>query len=56
MEKTDLRATVYITEDMAQRLDRIKKEVYYNKSKAEMLRDLLAIGISEFEKENNIGG
>lgn len=56
MEKGAFRITVYIPDELAERLDKIKKEAYYNKSKAEMLRDMIAIGIDKYEAENNIGG
>ena len=47
------RITVTVGDSLEQQLDRLKQEQYYDKSYAEMLRDLIELGLQAAgEKEN----
>lgn len=45
MKEKQNRVTVTVDKETAGRLDRLKQEQYYAKSHAEMLRDLIRLGL-----------
>ena len=51
VEKKKLRLTLTVPEDMAEAAEKLKKEIFYNKSYAEIYRELIKIGLKEMEKK-----
>lgn len=50
MEKPAVRMTMTITPELADAIQRLKKEKYYYTSYAEMYRQLLILGLEEAER------
>lgn len=49
---TDMRRfTISIPDDMDNKLDRVKQEIYYKNTQTEMVRDLIARGLQDLETE-----
>lgn len=42
-----------VPEDMAERVDELKKTVFYNRSYAEMFRYLIRLGLDEVQEKQN---
>ncbi len=52
---TDLnRMTFVVTEDIEVGLDKLKRQVFYNKSNSDMIRTLIKLGIKQAEAEAGI--
>ena len=51
MEKKKVRFTLTVTEDIAERAEKLKKDSYYNTSYSEMYRKLIELGLKEMEKK-----
>ena len=51
MEKKKVRLTLNVPEEIAAEAEKLKKEIFYNKSYAEMYRKLIEMGIKEMEKK-----
>ena len=51
MSTSKSRLLVVIEPEMEKPLDRLKKDIFYNQSKAAMIRHLLAEGIKAVERE-----
>lgn len=45
------RLTVSVPPEIAEQLDEIKQSTYYKASQAEMIRDLLALGVKAFKEK-----
>lgn len=45
------RFSITVSDEMAFRLDRMKKEKYYNTSQNKMIQDLICLGLEVMEKE-----
>lgn len=50
------RLTIVVTPDMEEPLRRMKRDVYFDRTKSEMIRELVAAGIRSFEKEEKFIG
>ena len=50
MEKKKVRLTLTVPEEMAEAAEKLKNEIFYNKSYAEMYRTLIEMGLKEIEK------
>lgn len=48
------RVTVVMTPEVEALLDVAKKELYYNRSSSEMIRELILTGIQALEKEGKL--
>ena len=51
VEKKKIRLTLTVPEEMAEAAEKLKNEVFYNKSYAEIYRELIKIGLKELEKK-----
>ena len=51
MEKKKLRFSLTVPEEIAEEAEKLKKEIYYNKSYSEMYRQLIELGLKEMEKK-----
>ena len=51
MEKKKVRLTLTVQEEMAEAAEKLKNEIFYNKSYAEIYRELIKIGLKEMEKK-----
>ena len=51
VEKKKLRFTLTVPEEMAKETEKLKKEKFYDKSYAEMYRNLIELGLKEVEKK-----
>lgn len=51
MEKKKLRFSLTVPEEIAKETEKLKKERFYDKSYAEMYRNLIEIGLKEMEKK-----
>ena len=51
MEKKKVRLTLTVPEDMAEAAEKLKIEIFHNKSYAEMYRKLIEMGLKEMEKK-----
>lgn len=51
MEKKKVRLTLNVPEEMAEEAEKLKKEIFHNKSYAEIYRELIKIGLKEIYKE-----
>lgn len=51
MEKKKVRLTLNVPEELAVEAEKLKKEIFYNKSYAEMYRELIKMGLREMEKK-----
>ena len=51
METKLKRMTIVVTPDIEERMDRIKKEFYYNRSRSDMVRELIAAGLRALEEK-----
>jgi len=50
VEKKKVRLTLTVPEDMAEAAEKLKNEIFNNKSYAEMYRTLIEMGLKEIEK------
>lgn len=50
MDKNARRFTIYVPQELSARLNVIRQEHYQDQSRQDMLRDLIARGLSESEK------
>lgn len=50
VEKKKVRLTLTVPEEMAEAAEKLKNEIFYNKSYAEMYRTLIEMGLKEIEK------
>ena len=53
VEKKKVRLTLTVPEDMAEAAEKLKNEIFYNKSYAEIYRELIKIGLKEISKEKD---
>ena len=53
MEEQHKRIIVTVNQDTEKDLDRLKQRVFYNQSKAEMLRYLIRLGIEQAGSSNH---
>ena len=51
MEKKKVRLTLNVPEEIAAEAEKLKKEIFYSKSYAEMYRELIKMGLKEMDKE-----
>lgn len=51
VEKKKVRLTLTVPEEMAEAAEKLKNEIFYNKSYAEMYRTLIEMGLKEIEKK-----
>ena len=51
MEKKKVRLTLTVPEEMAEAAEKLKNEIFYNKSYAEIYRTLIEMGLKEIEKK-----
>ena len=51
VEKKKVRLTLNVPEEMAEAAEKLKNEIFYNKSYAEVYRELIKIGLKEMEKK-----
>ena len=51
VEKKKVRLTLTVPEEMAEAAEKLKNEIFYNKSYAEVYRELIKIGLKEMEKK-----
>lgn len=51
VEKKKLRFSLTVPEEIAKETEKLKKERFYDKSYAEMYRNLIEIGLKEMEKK-----
>ncbi len=51
MEKKKVRLTLTVPEDMTEAAEKLKNEIFYNKSYAEIYRELIKIGLKEMENK-----
>ena len=50
VEKKKVRLTLTVPEEMAEAAEKLKNEIFYNESYAEMYRTLIEMGLKEIEK------
>ena len=53
MNTKQMRFTLTIPNDMAQRAEILKKNIFYDKPYSEMYRQLIQLGIDKFQQEKN---
>ena len=53
VEKKKVRLTLTVPEEMAEAAEKLKNEIFYNKSYAEIYRELIKIGLKEISKEKD---
>lgn len=51
MPTKEKRFTIVLNHDLEKKLNDTKKNLFYNKSHSEMIRQLLTIGLSHIEKD-----
>lgn len=51
VEKKKVRLTLTVPEEMAEAAEKLKNEIFYNKSYAEIYRTLIEMGLKEMEKK-----
>ena len=51
MEKKKVRLTLTVPEEMAEAAEKLKNEIFYNKSYAEIYRTLIEMGLKEMERK-----
>lgn len=49
-----MRFTISISDEMKDKLERIKQEKYYNTTKNAMINDLIALGLKVYQEEKEI--
>ena len=45
------RFTVYVGNEVEKKLEAVKRDKYYMKTKSEMVRDIIALGLQKIEEE-----